>query len=260
MISNNIIDIRIKGHAKGVALVQQRDEFYGGFLSLGTFTHNKTGEQFVALGNETNYTILPLLELLVSGHNIENPLSAPRPEPYQPLHDIFAKIPHEVRNTILRVMQGKARPASSDLWLKVHNNFEMWGYTVGSPREATATVNKYIAMLQAHREGDSDPLVAHLPIIRPNETYTMTAEEMERFRFAFEPTIKAGAPRTHAGDPTKRISWPWAKMNPGEKRTVPYSQADKAQRAVHAYAAATGKKFITKRSLAENVLVVHRVC
>lgn len=58
---------------------------------------------------------------------------------------------------------------------------------------------------------------------------------------------------------SERIRWPWPDMEVGDRVVIPRSKASRAQRAVHAYGSAVGKKFRTYTHAVSGELIVFRV-
>lgn len=236
---------------KNVFSVQQHDAFNGGFKTLTPIITIPDGEQFVVLGTERRFGVYPLLPLLASRANLDNPPDAPMPEIFEPLQDYIESIPDAPRLLLLRGLLGIARPDNSALWMKAHRNFEMRGYRLGHVRAVDPVVQEFGRML---REEPDHPIVAHLA--DTHDSPRRWTPEMTARLLRSKETATAKIKPVGAGT---RRSWPFASMDVDKSVKFPIALAAKAQRAVHAYAAVSGKRFMTKSNKVMGVIEVRRI-
>lgn len=255
-------EFRIRRSVNTYAL-HQHDPEVKAFRTLCPIASTQTGHQFIVMGTLEDFQTYELMPLLFSNANLELPHQAPPPAIAQTplannLQALLKRAPAEAQTMILRIVLGHASKSSlmGELLRQTEATLAKYGYVMQAPSSLSPSVHLY------------NNLRSELPT--PDHPYYTYAYELANLDYPreigviYRASLEDAARRTRMRDPLlgvaklPRRSWPWAKMLIGDTVFIELDQTIRAQRAVHAYAASSHKKFTTFRDANRNMLAVTR--
>jgi hypothetical protein len=245
-----------------------------GWITVRPVQHTAAG-WFYVLGTPdapTWHALEPAAAYIYENEFDDDPVPIDEPPP------AFFDLSPDAQYMLTRYAQGVARDALSDLLppevdaIALSGEITRAGFAVRAPMNVAPVVKSAIdAVLARHRRhgnGDDDVGLRRPPriVLRPHKAVVAEDSPIPEGAVASVPVklspdalARLQAEQIPRADRPQRYRWPFSRMDVGEVVTIPHELSARAQRAAHAHASHTGKRFVTRRNAATGLHHVYRI-